>query len=190
MIDLLADQLSISKKDAMKKVLRGFIEKEGIDTTIKIPMRDLAVELLGCHGLVVHLLIPPTPPKSQDIPTKPTIQEKSIVDKEQTPVKQLTDYEMMLNELENNLKSGDFEGADLVSKKIIKTKTGYKIIDTKEKANTIPIDVLRDLKEKWQLSSVDVLTRDWVKEGGSGFTTYMGFLSTTTYMQYIFTRID
>ncbi len=56
MIDLLADQLSISKKDAMKKVLRGFIEKEGIDTTIKIPMRDLAVELLGCHGLVLGLV--------------------------------------------------------------------------------------------------------------------------------------
>jgi|GEM_PF-1640842 len=55
MIDLLADQLSISKKDAMKKVLRGFIEKEGIDTTIKIPMRDLAVELLGCHGLTQAL---------------------------------------------------------------------------------------------------------------------------------------
>ncbi len=55
MIDLLADQLSISKKDAMKKVLRGFIEKEGIDTTIKIPMRDLAVELLGCHGLTCGL---------------------------------------------------------------------------------------------------------------------------------------
>ena len=55
MIDLLADQLSISKKDAMKKVLRGFIEKEGIDTTIKIPMMDLAVELLGCHGTAFSL---------------------------------------------------------------------------------------------------------------------------------------
>lgn len=58
MIDLLADQLSISKKDAMKKVLRGFIEKEGIDTSIKIPMRDLAVELLGCHGLILALIEP------------------------------------------------------------------------------------------------------------------------------------
>ncbi len=35
MIDLLADQLSISKKEAMKKVLRGFIEKEGIDQYLR-----------------------------------------------------------------------------------------------------------------------------------------------------------
>ena len=64
MIELLAAQLSISTKDAMKKVLRGFIEKEGIDTTIKIPMRDLAVELLGCHGLVLGLLSSSTKSKT------------------------------------------------------------------------------------------------------------------------------
>ncbi len=68
MIDLLADQLSISKKDAMKKVLRGFIEKEGIDTSIKIPMRDLAVELLGCHGLVLGLWFAPVPTEKPSIP--------------------------------------------------------------------------------------------------------------------------
>ncbi|MGI9212097.1 MAG: DUF1566 domain-containing protein [Methylococcaceae bacterium] len=54
-LDILTEQLAISKKDAMKRVLRGFIEKEGIDTRLTIPLRDLAVELLGCHGLAVQL---------------------------------------------------------------------------------------------------------------------------------------
>ncbi|MBK1640575.1 hypothetical protein CKO12_01505 [Chromatium okenii] len=54
-IDLLADQLSITRREALKRVLRGFIEKEGIDTSITIPLRDLAVELLGCRGLVLGL---------------------------------------------------------------------------------------------------------------------------------------
>jgi hypothetical protein len=54
-IDLLADQLSITRREALKRVLRGFIEKEGIDTSVAIPVRDLAVELLGCHGLVLGL---------------------------------------------------------------------------------------------------------------------------------------
>ena len=79
MIDLLADQLSISKKDAMKKVLRGFIEKEGIDTTIKIPMRDLAVELLGCHGLVMGLLNPSLPNNVAVSTTlSPAVEQKQI----------------------------------------------------------------------------------------------------------------
>jgi hypothetical protein len=54
-IDLLADQLAITRREALKRVLRGFIEKEGIDTSVAIPVRDLAVELLGCHGLVLGL---------------------------------------------------------------------------------------------------------------------------------------
>ena len=58
-IDLLADQLSITRREALKRVLRGFIEKEGIDTSITIPLRDLAVELLGCRGLVLGLVRSP-----------------------------------------------------------------------------------------------------------------------------------
>ncbi|MFI3195122.1 MAG: DUF1566 domain-containing protein [Methylococcaceae bacterium] len=63
----------------MKKVLRGFIEKEGIDTTIKIPMRDLAVELLGCHGLVMGLLNPSLPNNVAVSTTlSPAVEQKQI----------------------------------------------------------------------------------------------------------------
>ncbi|WP_295404443.1 DUF1566 domain-containing protein [uncultured Thiocystis sp.] len=55
-IDLLVDHLAVSRRDALKRVLRGFIEKEGIDTSVTVTLRDLAVELLGCHGLVLGLL--------------------------------------------------------------------------------------------------------------------------------------
>ena len=188
MINILADQLSISKKEAMKKVLRGFIEKEGTDTTIKIPMRDLAVELLGCHGLVVRLHLP----KIADVPHLPDNDSQTqnsdktvIIDDSTNPSQNnsLTDYDNMLKKLEDSLKSVDFELADYLSKSIIRSVSGHKKIDAKEKANAIPIDVLRDLKGKWQLSSSDILSREWVKEGYSDFTAYTGFMSTTTYMQ-------
>ena len=195
MIELLAAQLSISTKDAMKKVLRGFIEKEGIDTTIKIPMRDLAVELLGCHGLVVNLLLPAKVPEPEA--PKPSVETPKLPEDippahpaESTQIEKTSDYENMLKELENHLKSGDFEEADSISKKIIKTLTGHKVIDTKQKANDISTDVLGNLKTKWRLFGENVLTRDWVKEGDSGFTTYTGILSTTTHMQYAFKRLD
>ncbi len=54
-IAVLADQLKISPKEALKKALLTFITKEGIDTSIAIPLRDLAVELLTCMGLTVAL---------------------------------------------------------------------------------------------------------------------------------------
>ncbi len=72
-IDLLADQLSITRREALKRVLRGFIEKEGIDTSITIPLRDLAVELLGCRGLVLGL-------SGVTTACKPTDQQKHYKD--------------------------------------------------------------------------------------------------------------
>ena len=81
-IDLLADQLSITRREALKRVLRGFIEKEGIDTSITIPLRDLAVELLGCHGLVLGLSSVPTAINSKPQIQQPQVQTRKPIDKQ------------------------------------------------------------------------------------------------------------
>ncbi len=54
-IEVLSDQLKISPKEALKQVLVKFVNREGIDTNIAIPVRDLAVELLTCMGLTIAL---------------------------------------------------------------------------------------------------------------------------------------
>ncbi len=54
-IDALTDDLNISKKDAIKKVLTTFIRKQGIDLEMSIPLRDLAVELMNCVRLTKKL---------------------------------------------------------------------------------------------------------------------------------------
>jgi regulator of sigma D len=101
MIDLLADQLSISKKDAMKKVLRGFIEKEGIDTTIKIPMRDLAVELLGCHGLAINLK-----EAIKTIEQPITTQNTSVKNLSQTQIKIIDNFIIHGDETATDIRTG------------------------------------------------------------------------------------
>jgi hypothetical protein len=54
-IDILIDQLDIDRNEAIKKVLKTFIAKQGIDLHIAIPLRDLAVELLTCMHLAKNL---------------------------------------------------------------------------------------------------------------------------------------
>ncbi len=62
---LLADKPALSRKEALKNVLRSFIRKEGIDTGVTVPLRDLAVELLGCQSLARRLLTADVPAASQ-----------------------------------------------------------------------------------------------------------------------------
>jgi len=80
-LDILTEQLAISKKEAMKRVLRGFIEKEGIDTRLTIPLRDLAVELLGCHGLAVQLFGASAEPAVADHPANSKPAVKPVLNK-------------------------------------------------------------------------------------------------------------
>jgi len=54
-IDALAEQMDISKADALKKVILNFVEKEGVNVDATIPLRDLAVELLTCGSLAQRL---------------------------------------------------------------------------------------------------------------------------------------
>lgn len=54
-IEALADELKISTKDALKKVMVSFVCREGIDTGVSVPLRDLAIELLTCMGLTAAL---------------------------------------------------------------------------------------------------------------------------------------
>ena len=82
MIDLLADQLSITRREALKRVLRGFIEKEGIDTSVAVPLRDLAVELLGCRGLVLGLSGVPTAINPQPQIQQPQAQTRKPTDQQ------------------------------------------------------------------------------------------------------------
>ena len=81
-IDLLADQLSITRREALKRVLRGFIEKEGIDTSVAVPLRDLAVELLGCRGLVLGLSGVPTAINPQPQIQQPQAQTRKPTDQQ------------------------------------------------------------------------------------------------------------
>ncbi|MDM8548953.1 tetratricopeptide repeat protein [Desulfobacterales bacterium HSG2] len=54
-IDVLSEELNISRKEAIRKVLTTFIRKQGIDLDVSIPLRDLAVELLNCMKLTKKL---------------------------------------------------------------------------------------------------------------------------------------
>ena len=54
-IKALQDKLDTSVHEALKVALMTFIQNEGIDTTVAIPLRDLAVELLTCLGLTSGL---------------------------------------------------------------------------------------------------------------------------------------
>ena len=57
-IEILCDQLNITRKDALKKVLFTYIKKQGINLEIKLPLRDLAVEILSCMRLSQNLFNP------------------------------------------------------------------------------------------------------------------------------------
>ncbi|MBF0103271.1 MAG: formylglycine-generating enzyme family protein [Desulfobacterales bacterium] len=54
-INTLMDHLSISKTEAMKRVVVGAIRKQGIDIEASVPLRDFAIELLNCMKLVRNL---------------------------------------------------------------------------------------------------------------------------------------
>jgi hypothetical protein len=54
-IRALQKRLEISHADAMKATLHDFVTEHGIDTEASIPLRDLAVELLGCMSLAQRL---------------------------------------------------------------------------------------------------------------------------------------
>ena len=55
-IDVLIEQLNISKKVAVKQVLTTFIKKLGVDLEVSIPLGDFAIELLSCMKLTKSLL--------------------------------------------------------------------------------------------------------------------------------------
>jgi len=49
------EKLSVNKTTALKKVLLSFLNKSGIDPQAKVPLRDLAIELLTCSSLACNL---------------------------------------------------------------------------------------------------------------------------------------
>ncbi|MGI6139439.1 MAG: hypothetical protein ACOYI9_10425 [Candidatus Hydrogenedentales bacterium] len=54
-IDVLAEQLSMSREEAIKRVLLDFVKKQGIDLNYELPLRDVALELLYCRQLTIRL---------------------------------------------------------------------------------------------------------------------------------------
>lgn len=54
-IDILIEQLSCSRIEAIKKVLLTFITRQGVDVSAEVPLRDLAIELLSCMALSKRL---------------------------------------------------------------------------------------------------------------------------------------
>lgn len=73
-IELLADKLSLSKREAISQVIRGFIQRQGINMEIKLPLRDLAVELLHCMRLSRVLY-----QESQNTPEQAVEQRETIL---------------------------------------------------------------------------------------------------------------
>lgn len=69
------EKLSVNKKTALKKVLLSFLNKSGIDPQAKVPLRDLAIELLTCSSLACNLfqtdtVAPQRLPAMQQVPEK------------------------------------------------------------------------------------------------------------------------
>jgi len=58
-IEVLADRLSITVREAHRETLMTFVRNDGIDTSVAIPLRDLAVELLVCMGMTAQLYSSP-----------------------------------------------------------------------------------------------------------------------------------
>jgi len=50
-IDVLIEELSCSRIEAIKKVLMTLITRQGVDVSAEVPFRDLAIELLSCMRL-------------------------------------------------------------------------------------------------------------------------------------------
>jgi len=56
-IKALQKNLQISHAEAIKIVLHDFIDEQGIDRSIKVPLRDLATEILFCFSLIQRLAV-------------------------------------------------------------------------------------------------------------------------------------
>lgn len=54
-IRVLADELNTAPKEALKRVMRSFVLKQGVDLEVQLPLKDLAVELLSCMRLASDL---------------------------------------------------------------------------------------------------------------------------------------
>ena len=53
--DALIDALSISKSEAIQKIIISFLEKQGMDLNISLQLRDWAVEMLACMGMATEV---------------------------------------------------------------------------------------------------------------------------------------
>jgi len=69
-IKILCGELNITRKDALKKVLFTYIKDQGINLEFKLPLRDLAVELLSCMRLSQNLFNPVSQHTSTNQPIK------------------------------------------------------------------------------------------------------------------------
>ena len=88
-IEVLVEQLDIDKKDAIKKVLKTFISKQGVDLNIPIPLRDLGVELLTCMRLSRNLFQPndnvaKSEPEAEPRPTTKAVPDDIISNNDET----------------------------------------------------------------------------------------------------------
>jgi hypothetical protein len=70
-IDVLREELKIERSEAIKRVLRAFMLKQGIDLRVRMQLRWLAIELLDCMQLA-RALAHGSEPES-------VVQEKSVV---------------------------------------------------------------------------------------------------------------
>jgi len=80
-IDVLVEQLSCSRIEAIKKVLMTFIAQQGVDVSVAVPLRDLAIELLSCMRLSRALFASEhqalvTPSTDAQSPTTPAVSSK------------------------------------------------------------------------------------------------------------------
>lgn len=146
--------------------------------------------------LVIPVLVRgATMPRSQDLPTplKKLVSHNplQLSDSRFRPdVNRLIEV-LLYNTLQRRLQNKQWRDADLESIRIIQHVSGHTCIDSKEKAQAIPAEVLYRMNELWSDESGKPLKdRRWVKSKDEGVTSYTGFFSLKTWLEKRLEEVD
>jgi actin-like ATPase involved in cell morphogenesis len=95
----------------------------------------------------------------------------------------------IIHEIDDALGSSDFGRADELTIRLIRDESGYRVFDSKAKADAIPSDVLQELARLWARKTPYTLrSRNWVQYAGD-VCTYKGIFSLTTWLEQRLTGI-
>jgi len=161
-IDVLAEQLSMSREEAIKTVLLDFVKKQGIDLNYELPLRDVALELLYCLQLATRLYA-----AGDTLPSADSLEPADSLESEIVSIEPGEDLAVSQSEIEASLAAfktasqAVFKGSQLISEAAVKTEiavylatfeeasqVAFKTISAgdREEIDTV-LTTIRDLKE-------------------------------------------